>query len=336
MTKTQTFILAALLLVVALLGAASRAPSVHAQTGTTLTPANGSVRGGVYSLPAAGLSFDLPQVWERTAYQWNEVWGTSADARLDGASYVVDWIYSPTVSTYGPSTLLTLAVYRPAAWNGSDADVVAENASWVVVASMTRTSPYPLGSTDAQRFETLSLTMDEVEAAVSLTGEATASDEPGRTTFVEPDLWCQFAGTGATTVNGERANFDCDTDDNSIVVLAGEVTLGDEGWEITRATVVNSNGTIRVRSTEEMLVSHIELEDGTICAEAGTGATFGVNGERVNYSCEEAGIVLAGDIELGDEGWEILKATVESTDDGFETLDSGMELISALGVTSLN
>ncbi len=337
MPKTRTAIVAALLLIVTLLTAVSQPSPARAQAGTTSN--QGTVEAGIYTHPAAGFQFKLPQTWLRSAYQWNEYWGTAASARMSNARYVVEWVYSPTNRANRQATLLTFALYDQDDWEeNSDepgpsvGEVVTESADSVYVATFPRANPYPARSADAQRFANLVLSLEEVKAAFSLT-----SEEPDSITFAEPDLWCLSMGTGATfTVNGERANFDCGTDGNTIVVLVGDVTLGDEGWEITRANVVNRNGTFRVRSTEEMLVSHIELQDGTICAEAGTGATFLVNGERVNYTCDEEGVVLAGGIESGEDGWEILKANVESTNEGWETLSSGMEPISALGVTALD
>ncbi|HEX8683690.1 MAG TPA: hypothetical protein VF707_15325 [Ardenticatenaceae bacterium] len=333
MPKMPTAIVAALLLVLTLLLAVSRPSPARAQAGTTSS--QGAIEAGIYTYPAAGFQFKLPQRWLRSAYQWNDYWGTAASARMPDARYVVEWMYSPTNRANREATLLTFTVYDQVDWEAiadepgpSVGEVVAESDDSVYVATFPQANPYPSRSVDAQRFDNLVLSLDEVEAAFSLTGEAT---------FAEPDLWCLSMGTGATfTVNGERANFDCGTDGNTIVVLAGEAVLGEEGWQITRANVVNRNGTFQVRSTEEMLVSHIELQDGTVCAEAGTGATFPVNGERVNYTCDEEGVVLAGGIESGEDGWEILKANVESTDEGWETLSSSMEPISALGVTALD
>lgn len=333
MATVRRFISIALLLVFAVVGATVVASPAHGQT--TGNP-QGSVSNNVYTNPEAGFSFALPEAWTRSNYQWTEYWGTSANARRPGADTVVEWTYSPRVSTNRAATLLTLVVYPQDEWDGDEADVVAESADFVYVAMMAETNPYTVGSTDAQRFESLMLSMDEVQEAFSLT--TSASNTPGAgepatpaTTFVEPDLWCEFAGTGATiTVNSERANFTCDTEDNSNVVLAGNVTQGDDGWMITQATIANGRAT----NVHDVMVTHIELEDGTVCAESGTGATFPANGERVNFTCEEAGVVLAGDIEQTDDGWEIMKANVIRTDDGFETTSFEMAVIAALGVAN--
>jgi hypothetical protein len=57
---------------------------------------------------------------------------------------------------------------------------------------------------------------------------------------------CAFAGTGATTsVGDQRLNFTCGQDGDYTVGLFGEVSVGDQGWEITRGEVaVTSNGPV--------------------------------------------------------------------------------------------
>jgi len=149
-------------------------------------------------------------------------------------------------------------------------------------------------------------------------------------------LWCQFAGTGATiTIDQKRANFTCEAEGDAETVLLGEITLGDEGWMIEKANLTHENEIFVADSTVQVIVDYIELEDGTQCAFAGTGATIAVEQERVNYTCgteNEADVVLAGDVQIGDEGWTILKALIVPTDDGFTTTESKMMLITALGV----
>lgn len=66
----------------------------------------------------------------------------------------------------------------------------------------------------------------------------------------------------------------------------------------------------------------------TSCDFAGTGATAGVDGERINFTCgsveEGQDVVLAGDIQLQDEGWMILQAQGSMGEDGFEASETSM------------
>lgn len=66
----------------------------------------------------------------------------------------------------------------------------------------------------------------------------------------------------------------------------------------------------------------------TSCDFAGTGATAGVEGQRINFTCgsDEAGqdVVLAGDIQIEDGGWMILQAHGAMGEDGFEASQTAM------------
>lgn len=67
------------------------------------------------------------------------------------------------------------------------------------------------------------------------------------------------------------------------------------------------------------------LED---CDFAGTGATAGVDGERINFTCETDAegldVVLAGDIQIEDSGWMILQAHGSMGGGGFQASETAM------------
>lgn len=184
---------------------------------------------------------------------------------------------------------------------------------------------------------TLILAAGLMLAACSQDQNAATTDE-GETS-AEAMTTCLFAGTGATFgADGERVNFTCgSTEADPMVVLAGEVQIGDDGWMIDQATVTSTDDGWETTAAAMVPVQGIDLDDGTECLSAGTGATFGVDGERVNYTCgtDEAGdeIVLAGEIVIDDEGsWTIKKAAAASSDDGWETKSSEMAVIAGLAV----
>jgi heat shock protein HslJ len=147
-----------------------------------------------------------------------------------------------------------------------------------------------------------------------------------------PD-WCRFAGTGATLAfEGQRANFTCEPETGSEVVLLGEIGPSDAGWTIDRAVLAREDEAFVVASLETVLVRHIELADGTTCAWAGTGATLAFDGKRANFTCDPEQVVLLGEVELSDAGWLIEKATIAHGDEGFTVADTEMVPIAGLQV----
>lgn len=174
----------------------------------------------------------------------------------------------------------------------------------------------------------------QAESAATTTTPATESAaEPTSGSMTAPETLCQFAGMGATiAIEGQRANFTCETADTQTVVLLGEVTPGAEGWLIDQAVLAEGDNSTATE-TRQVMVTHIRLEDGTLCAWAGNGATIAIDEQRVNFTCETPDVALLGEIETSDEGWEIAQATLTRGDDGAFTAESTeMALITALGV----
>jgi hypothetical protein len=65
----------------------------------------------------------------------------------------------------------------------------------------------------------------------------------------------------------------------------------------------------------------------TMCLFAGTGATMGLDNQRLNFTCAQAGDVsigLFGDVQTGAQGWMIARMAFTSTADGFKKLGSEM------------
>lgn len=143
-----------------------------------------------------------------------------------------------------------------------------------------------------------------------------------------------FAGTGATLAfDDKRLNFTCPQEGEAETALLGDVEPTDRGWEIERAAFEQTDDGFSLVSSAMVVINQIELEDGTLCAFAGTGATMGFEGKRLNFTCSPPADTftgLLGDIELGDEGWEIERAVIASTDEGPALDSSEMALIAAL------
>ncbi len=184
--------------------------------------------------------------------------------------------------------------------------------------------------------------------ACGATPTPTATPKPAPTSTPLPPIppspptvtWCQFAGTGATiAIGGKRANFTCPRTADGDVVLLGDVEAGAKGWQITKAIIAKTDKGFEAKSSETVLVSHIQLADGTECAFAGTGATIAIEDKRANFTCPrtpDGDVVLLGNIEAGAKGGQIVKAVLTRTDAGFTAKASETALLKAIGVSAAN
>lgn len=141
---------------------------------------------------------------------------------------------------------------------------------------------------------------------------------------------CRFAGTGATlAIDGKRANFTCGSPEQ---VLLGDIEPGFDGWFIEKATLIRTDGEFTIDESHQAMLLQIELEDGTRCDWAGSGATLAFDEKRVNFSCDADDVVLLGEVTQGDEGWMVEKATLTNDGDGFSIESAEMTMIAALMV----
>ncbi len=156
----------------------------------------------------------------------------------------------------------------------------------------------------------------------------------GETAIQLPDgTVCQFAGTGATLAfDGKRLNYTCGEMDGDQVALLGEPEISGTDWTVEKAVIGHGDEGFFVRDSEtvSMTVSSVELEDGTVCLNAGRGATLAFEGKRLNYTCEEQGnntIGLIGDFQQEDGYWMAERALIVHSDKGFALSESSEEPI---------
>lgn len=103
---------------------------------------------------------------------------------------------------------------------------------------------------------------------------------------------CSFAGRGATlTYQGKRLNYTC----GDGRALMGDVVIAN-GTEMTVEKVQISGPTIAHSVAETFFLEAIQLADGTLCLNAGPGATLAFDGKRLNYTCGDSTLGLIGDI----------------------------------------
>lgn len=152
-----------------------------------------------------------------------------------------------------------------------------------------------------------------------------ADTAPGdlATTIVLPDgTECNFAGRGATLAyEGERLNYTC----SDTLGLIGDVTISN-GTDITVTTATLEGANITGSEPLTFTLQAIKLVDGTLCLNAGQGATLAFEGKRLNFTCNDD-LGLVGDIVQSEEIFIAEKAVLEGTNivssDPFEiqTLD---------------
>ncbi len=132
----------------------------------------------------------------------------------------------------------------------------------------------------------LRITINSDSDAVQTTDAV--GDEPLSTRLLLPEeVQCQFAGFGATLAfEGKRLNYTCGEN----LGLIGEITLQQDEMTLELATLQGTNLVSSEVKTLPML--EIELEDGTLCRNAGRGATLAFEGKRLNFTCgDSAGLI---------------------------------------------
>jgi hypothetical protein len=126
------------------------------------------------------------------------------------------------------------------------------------------------------------------------------------TAIVLPDgSECLWAGDGATLAfDGERVNYTCGGPES--VLLGDFVQTSDIVWSVTRGTVSHGANGFELTSSEVIpfLLNELHLADGSVCLNAGQGATFGYEPGRVNWTCpsdDGESYVVAGPLVPGGE-----------------------------------
>jgi hypothetical protein len=145
---------------------------------------------------------------------------------------------------------------------------------------------------------------------------------------------CAFAGTGATLAfEGKRLNFTCPQQRDAGVGLLGDPVSGPQGWEIEMGVYAHGDEGFTLQSSQMVTVMEIELSDGMHCPFVGTGASLAFEGKRLNFTCPRAGdkeVGLIGDVVQTDRGWEMERATIAHSDQGFALQSSELVPIAAL------
>jgi len=128
----------------------------------------------IYENRRAGLTLALPAAWH-DRYDVDARSGPIAAALWPYASHAFAFTYKPIEPDEPQPTLLTILVYRRESWNAIAREAerpqgmpVAEQADDVYIASVADSNPFPGGSRDAERFDAMRLSLDQVKDALTL------------------------------------------------------------------------------------------------------------------------------------------------------------------------
>jgi uncharacterized membrane protein len=147
---------------------------------------------------------------------------------------------------------------------------------------------------------------------------------------------CRSTGKGATiTFRGQRVNFDCGRSGGDTLGLVGPLTVGPEGLLAAQKAVIEwreSGNAPRTVETTPARVSEVALGDGLACRLSGMGATLAFEGRRASYTCgmkDGDTVVLLGDLEPGEGGFQIVRARIAHGESGFSLRSSETILVAA-------
>jgi hypothetical protein len=127
-----------------------------------------------YYDPASGLSVRLPQDWPMRRLRVSTVTGPSASVRRPYAErwVVIDYVpeepANPEVSLFEAAVIPRAAWLRLAAAEKAPGTEVASSPSRMVIAEQGHANPYPPGSRDADIYEALIPSLEEISLILTL------------------------------------------------------------------------------------------------------------------------------------------------------------------------
>ncbi|HET6348081.1 MAG TPA: hypothetical protein VFH88_03265 [Candidatus Krumholzibacteria bacterium] len=125
-----------------------------------------------YVIAEAGVRLNPPASWDPDRVEVRTVSGKDADAMVPGADYSVTFDYRAEQPAHHDEPLLTLLVMHKTAWEKASSSVHGEaidsTGDWVFVASTPDVNPYRRDLLDADQFEAMRLSMDDIRTAFSV------------------------------------------------------------------------------------------------------------------------------------------------------------------------
>lgn len=129
-----------------------------------------------YVISAAGIRFDPPASWDVARIDVVSQSGKEAAAIHPGADFAVTFHYKAEQPAHRNSPLLNLYVLHRSEWaNDAAAGAVVDSTDeWVFLAAMPQDNPYRAGLLDADQFEAMRVSMDDVRDAFSIEDDGPA------------------------------------------------------------------------------------------------------------------------------------------------------------------
>jgi hypothetical protein len=126
-----------------------------------------------YVVDDAGIRFNPPPSWDAARIDVVSRSGAEAAHVLAGADFSVSFDYKAEQPAHRNAPLLQIAVLPMPAWknmaqDSTDAAVMDRTDDWVFVAMVAGQNPYREGLLDADQFDAMRLTLDEVRNAFSI------------------------------------------------------------------------------------------------------------------------------------------------------------------------
>jgi len=134
----------------------------------------------------SGVRFNPPQRWNNGLLVVDTLNDTDTSLKIVGASYGVAFEYRAEQPGHRNQGLLHILVFSRERWAELSAetgppqgDSLTTVGDWVYVASLPQSNPYREESLDADQFEQMSITLEEVRAAFAVEGDGPSAPAVG-------------------------------------------------------------------------------------------------------------------------------------------------------------
>jgi hypothetical protein len=146
-----------------------RSAETASEAGDGATQATAAAR-RPYVISRAGVRFAPPPAWDPARVDVMTLSGEGAAALKSGADFAVTFDYKAEQPAHHNRALLNIYVFPKTRWQrgSDDAALIDSTGDWVFVASVPDANPYREGLLDADQFEAMRLSVDEVRAAFSI------------------------------------------------------------------------------------------------------------------------------------------------------------------------
>ncbi len=136
-------------------------------------PSRASAPRRPYVINDAGIRFNPPPSWDVARIDVVSRSGKEAGEVHPGAQFIVSFDYKAEQPAHRNQSLVDVYVLRKAAWTGALNDtlqgaLVDSTSDWVFVAAMPDGNPYRRGLLDADQFEAMRLSLQEIREAFSI------------------------------------------------------------------------------------------------------------------------------------------------------------------------